>query len=287
MNYLEKLIKSSEESGNCICMGLDFQQEYLPVKSGDFHNDVESYCKDLFEAMSKEDLTPAAFKPNIGYYTIHDKPRKNDFSGSITLSSVLDLLEEYFPNIPVILDSKRGDIARSSLNYAFEAFESWQTDSVTISPYMGTDSIEPFNFENKGIYILNRTSNSGASDLQNLVLENNEPLYKKVASQIIRWAEKHSGVGAVVGATSEKELKEIASFYASKNIPLLIPGVGSQGASAQKTIEILKEANYPIKLARINSSSNLTHPWKDEDTPKDYLEMALDNIASLIKECQI
>lgn len=122
--------------------------------------------------MSLAGLVPAAFKPNLGYYQCLDHPRDEDFSGSSALADVLDMLESFFPGIPVILDSKRGDIARSSMNYAKEAFEAWQSDAVTVAPYMGSDSVEPFiSFPEKGgAYLLNRTSNPGGRDLQNLLV---------------------------------------------------------------------------------------------------------------------
>lgn len=286
MNYIEKLQKSSSLSGNCICMGLDLQHQYLPKKGNSFSEDATEFCKELFSAMLDENLIPAAFKPNIGYYVVYDKPRKGQFDGSVALNSVISLIEEYFPSIPIILDSKRGDIQRSSLNYAIEAFECWDADAVTISPYMGDDSVSPFGFKNKGTYILNRTSNPGSADFQNLLVDDNS-LYMIVAQKIASWAKTYRGFGAVVGATNLKELYDIAHFYSDKEIPLLIPGVGSQGASAKETLDVLKEANYPLALARINSSSNLTHPHKSETIPANYLEQSLENIASLIKECSI
>ncbi len=286
MSYIEKLQKSSDLCGNNACMGLDLQWQYLPKKSSSFAADAKTFCSELFGAMKDEKLIPSAFKPNIGYYVVYDKPRQNLFEGSVALNNVISLIEEYFPAVPIILDFKRGDIQRSSLNYAHEAFYCWQADAVTISPYMGIDSVTPFNLDNRGVYILNRTSNPGSKDIQDLVVNDN-PLYMAVAEHIAKWAKENRGFGAVVGATNEKELFEIAAYYSDKEIPLLIPGVGSQGASAQKTVEILKRANYPLYLARINSSSNLTHPWNSEIAPSDYLKHSLKNISSLIKECSL
>lgn len=174
------------------------------------------------------------------------------------------------------MDSKRGDIARSSLNYAIEAFDCWNADAVTISPYMGSDSILPFISEKylkKGAYILNRTSNPGASDIQNLCVSNSKTIYENVAKQIREYAAKYPCTGAVVGATCMQELEIIASIYSLNestnqnkkdliDVPMLIPGVGSQGGSASDVITTLKKTGYDLRLVRINSSSGLTHPWK-------------------------
>jgi orotidine-5'-phosphate decarboxylase len=240
--------------------------------------------------MSLSGLIPSAFKPNIGYYQSLDRPRDEDFSGSLALVDVMDMVENFFPGIPVILDSKRGDIARSSLNYAMEAFDCWQSDAVTVAPYMGSDSITPFASHvpgEKGIYILNRTSNPGGKDFQNLMVSANGasvPLYMEVARKIASLREEFEGLGAVVGATNMAELTKIATYYADKKIPLLIPGVGSQGGSASEVMAVLRDVGYPVQLARINSSSALTHPWKKGPAPEDWLELCEANLRTMIEE---
>jgi orotidine-5'-phosphate decarboxylase len=295
-SYATLLTESAQKSGNCACMGLDPQWDLLPELSGNIRSDLVRFFSELFTAMVDRKLSPAAFKPNIGYYHVLDNPRAGEFEGSLALADMLSLLEQHFPAIPVILDAKRGDIARSSENYAHEAFDVWLCDAITASPYMGTDSVSAFNREDsrsKGVYLLNRTSNPGAKDLQDLTVidavdeQVTYPLYLAVAHRIARWAEHFEGVGAVVGATSIDELAEIATYYAPRNIPLLIPGVGSQGASATKTMQVLRDAGYPMHLARINSSSALTHPWKKAPAPSNYLERCLENIESLCRETSL
>src|SRR5690554_6385082 len=142
--YREQLRASAHQAGNCACMGLDPQWDVLPYRSGEIREDLERYFSDLLQSMVHEQLSPAAFKPNIGYYHALDNPREGRFDGSLALADLLTMLEDLFPGIPVILDSKRGDIARSSANYASEAFDIWRCDAVTASPYMGTDSVAPF-----------------------------------------------------------------------------------------------------------------------------------------------
>ncbi|MDD7271842.1 MAG: orotidine-5'-phosphate decarboxylase [Spirochaetales bacterium] len=292
MSYIDILRKSAEETNNIVCMGLDPQIEALPGE-GSARERINQFFDELFHRMRLEGVTPAAFKPNIGYYSALDNPREDDFSGSQALCDVLDMLDGFFPSIPVILDSKRGDIARSSLNYAIEAFDKWGASATTISPYMGTDSILPFAYEDKGVYILNRTSNPGGAVLQNLhiidPIDEKEiyPLYISVAHLIASLAKDHPGLGAVVGATNILELKDIARYYASKEIPMLIPGVGSQGGSAEEVMAALRGEGYDVRLARINSSSALTHPWKKAPVPENYLDLCLTNIKNLVEKCSL
>ena len=292
MSYADYLIQSAEYSGNVTCMGLDPVLGCLPSDGG-FRDRVNGFFEKLFRRMKLEGVSPAAFKPNIGYYVINDRPRDENFEGSMALADVLDMLSSFFPSVPVILDSKRGDIAKSSLNYAIEAFDSWQADAVTVSPYMGDDSVLPFAFENKGVYILNRTSNPGGKTLQNMLaidrIEGHEhyPFYIAVAHLIASWANEHEGIGAVVGATNMDELKDIVRYYAGKVVPVLIPGVGSQGGSAEAVMDALSQADYDVRLARINSSSGLTHPWKKGPAPEDWLDQCMAGIKDLVSRTRV
>ena len=293
MSYIDILLLSAEKSGNIVCMGLDPIVDVLPFKDLEKTERITKYFDTLFSKMVKENLVPSAFKPNLGYYSALDRPREGDYSGSKALANVLDLLGKYFPSSLVILDSKRGDIARSSGNYAKEAFEAWNADAVTVSPYMGSDSVLPFSYENKGVYVLNRTSNPGGAEIQNrTVLDSVDehdvyPLYIAVSHMIALWAEEHKGLGAVVGATNMREFADISKYFAGKSIPMLIPGVGSQGGSASDVISAMNETGYNKKLARINSSSGLTHPWKKGDAPSDWLDMCIHSIRALIKEASL
>ncbi len=293
MSYIDRLRESAKEAGNIVCMGLDPVLSVLPESEAPVRERIGSYFSELFRRMRLEGISPSAFKPNIGYYQSLDDPRSEDFSGSLALVDVLELLETYFPSIPVILDSKRGDIAKSSENYAREAFDCWKADAVTVSPYMGSDSVLPFAYEDKGMYILNRTSNPGGKDFQDeLVLDRVDekelyPLYQAVALRIIGWNDGRHGIGAVVGATNPKELGRIAALYAGKDVPMLIPGVGSQGGSATEVIAMMKEAGYELALSRINSSSGLTHPWKKGAAPEDWLDQCMDAIHKLFDEASL
>jgi orotidine-5'-phosphate decarboxylase len=292
MSYVNFLRETAERAGNVVCMGLDPVLDHLPARLGYRIDEIiPNYFEKLFDEMSNRYLKPAAFKPNQGYYIKHDVPLQGDFSGSLALSKTIKLCREYFPHTPVIMDYKRGDIATSSANYAREGFERWVADAVTISPYMGSDSVIPFleyTAKGQGTYILNRTSNAGGKDFQNLKLDDGRTLYEAVGDKLIEWSKKYPGTGAVVGATSMKELKALAEQYAEFEIPLLIPGVGSQGGSAVDVMNTLKKAKYDIKLARINSSSGLTHPWKkDNHIPENWATVCADALEVLINDCKI
>ncbi|HAL18208.1 MAG TPA: orotidine-5'-phosphate decarboxylase [Spirochaetaceae bacterium] len=290
--YLDLLKKSAEKTGNIACMGLDPIGECLfrwPETQTNM-GAVERHFKALLNRMRTEGLRPAAFKPNVGYYVALEFPTSQcNFSlfGEAMLKETLSLFDYDFDDIPVILDSKRGDIAKSSANYAAEAFDKYSADAVTVSPYMGTDSVMPFAVKGKGAYVLCRTSNPGAAVIQNLRLENGEELYMHIARQIIEWNRDFEGFGAVVGATNLREFENIAELFAPHRIPMLIPGVGSQGGSAKDVMKILKKVGYPLYLARINSSSALTHPWKKGPAPSDWLEQCTTNISNLIEETAI
>ena len=252
--------------------------------------------------MKAQGVFPGAFKPNQGFYVSHDQPRGTEedhkdirFDGSRALSDVMELIEhpKYnfpkhdFPDIPIILDSKRGDIATSSANYAREGFNVWGAGAVTVAPFMGSDSVGPFaefcTQEGKGVYILCRTSNPGAGDFQNLQTADGTPFYIHVARKIAEWAKDSPGVGAVVGATAPDELSRIVEELAGKDIPLLIPGVGGQGGSAEDVMQRLRDGGYDTGIVRINSSSGLTHPWakKKEPVPDDYAKVCVAQLAKL------
>ncbi len=294
MSYLGLLRQSARDNKSIVCMGLDPVPEALPRSNEGLSEKIADYLDRIFKMMKQEKAFPAAFKPNEGFYSKHDSAYCGNFIGSFILSSLFPYIrEKFFPGIPLILDNKRGDIATSSANYAEEGFSGWRADAVTVHPYMGTDSVMPFaeHCKNgKGVYILNRTSNKGAKDFQDLQViiegEKTMPLYMAVAAKIAEWAAENPGVGAVVGATYPDELSRIAEFYVKSGaeVPLLIPGVGGQGGSAKEVVQRLKDAGYDLSIVRINSSSGLTHPWKTFDkAPKTLAECAKRCIEELKK----
>ena len=273
MSYLDDLRVRAKKAKSIVCMGMDPVIEKIQIK-GDTCQVIEEFYLDILKEMNKRDSYPAIIKPNIAYF------EQYGFDGLNALKTIISQYKS--SGIPTLLDAKRGDIGKTSTAYAKSVFEFWDSDAVTIAPYMGSDSVEPFIEwcdQEKGVYILCRTSNKGAVDLQDLKVDG-VPVYMKLAENIIRWHKP--GVGAVVGATYLEELEEISRFFveSKKEIPLLIPGVGSQGGSAGEVVEVLKKTNNDILIHRINSSSGINYAYIEKNT-SDYATAAVDALETL------
>lgn len=276
MSYLDDLRVRAKKAKSIVCMGMDPVIEKIQIK-GDTCQVIEEFYLDILKEMNKRDSYPALIKPNIAYF------EQYGFDGLNALKTIISQYKS--SGIPTLLDAKRGDIGKTSTAYAKSVFEFWLSDAVTIAPYMGSDSVEPFIEwcdQEKGVYILCRTSNKGAVDLQDLKVDG-VPVYMKLAENIIRWHKP--GVGAVVGATYLEELEEISRFFieSKKEIPLLIPGVGSQGGSAGEVVEVLKKTNNDILIHRINSSSGINYAYIEKNT-SDYATAAIDALEALNQE---
>ncbi len=255
MNFVEKLKTSAKNFNSILCMGLDPVIEKIPIKNEKIYDKIVIFYTEILNQILKKKIYPASVKPNYAFYAQYG------FDGIKALKTIIQIYKA--EGFDIILDVKRGDIGTTAAAYAKEAFEFFTADAVTLAPYMGYDSIKPFvdNYPEKGYYVLCKTSNKSSSDFQNLIVDN-ERLYLKVAEKLIAW--NKNGLGAVVGATYPVELEEISKkFYVSSNkkeIPLLLPGVGSQGGDLEKIINILK--NYSnINIQRINSSSGINYAY--------------------------
>ncbi|KHE93718.1 MAG: orotidine-5'-phosphate decarboxylase [Candidatus Scalindua rubra] len=276
MSYVDDLRERAKNVKSIVCMGIDPVIEKIPIK-GEPRQVIEGFYLDILKEMNKRDSYPAVIKPNIAYF------EQYGFDGLNALKTIISRYKS--SGIPTLLDAKRGDIGKTSTAYAKSAYEFWDSDAVTIAPYMGSDSVEPFIQwceKGKGVYILCRTSNKGAADLQDLKVDG-VPIYMKLAENILKWHKP--GVGAVVGATYIEELEEISRFFveSKKEVPLLIPGVGSQGGSAGEVVEVLKKTSNDILIHRINSSSGINYAYIEKDT-SDYAAAAIDALETLNKE---
>ncbi len=280
MSFMENLEHKATEVRSIVCMGLDPTLEKIPVKAKTTEDKITKFYSNILEAMITEGVVPAAVKPNYAFFAQYG------FDGLRALKDCIEMHQT--KAIPVILDAKRGDIGKTSEAYAREVFEFWNADAVTLSPYLGTDSIEPFlkySDRDKGVYILARTSNKGAVEIQNLKAGDN-PIYIKVAERIVDWSRMTPGcVGAVVGATSLKEFRALSRFFvgSGQEVPLLIPGVGAQGGSAKDIIEGLKETGNELFMHRINSSSGINYAYERYGTD-DYAGAAVKAINELNSE---
>lgn len=307
-----------EDTNSIVCMGCDPELKKVPLEVKkivydklsktqldhaeiDVEGTLTTFYTTILDLAFIEHTPPGAIKPNYAFWAQHDD------AGLRALKNVVSRRHD----IPFILDAKRGDIGKTSSAYAEELFGVYRADAVTVAPYMGSDSIRPFIDSaanlSKGVYVLCRTSNKGGADLQNLMVSGelvitkgdngNEirtvkevdarPLYMHVARKIAgEWREGTEGtVGAVVGATSLAEFKEIVTFFAKQNEPppLLIPGVGAQGGSAKDVSSILREVGYPLKRCRINSSGGINWAY-EKDNSLDWAQAAVDEIKKMDEE---
>jgi orotidine-5'-phosphate decarboxylase len=239
---------------------------------------IVQFFSGIIDAALVQSPSVSALKPNYAYFAQYG------FDG---LRAMQALIARYKGKLPIILDAKRGDIGKSSEAYAKECFDFWNADALTVSPYMGHDSLTPF-FERckagKGVYVLCRTSNAGASDFQSALLDSNKQLFMEVASRLEKW--HVPGMGAVIGANAPDELESVLwLFYdRKKHFPLLIPGVGAQGGSAAETAKTLRTTwSEDFPLHRINSSSAIAYAYKKKGTD-DFVGAALGEIKKMNQE---
>ena len=253
MNFKEKLEKIVNKNNSLLCVGLDIDKDKIPKhlfqKSKtpylDFNKEIIDATKDLV----------CAYKLNMAFYEVLGKKG-------------IDILEKtisYIPNeIVIVIDGKRNDIGNTARKYAQSLFETFDADAVTINPYLGKDGIVPFlEYKNKCSFILFRTSNPSAIDIQDVKISN-RPLFQLVANKIKEW-NTYGNCGAVVGATYPNELKLIREILGD-DIPILIPGIGAQGGDVEKTIKYGTNKNR--ENAIINSSRGIIYAGTKKDFSK-------------------
>lgn len=254
MDYLQLLRNASKKYRSIVCLGLDPVIEKIPIK-GSVFKQIVTFYEGILNGLNKINAYPGAVKPNYAFYAQYG------LSGIKALQRIITIYRS--EGFPVILDVKRGDIGTTASAYAKEAFDFFLADAVTLSPYMGIDSILPFmdGYPNKGYYILTKTSNKSSSEIQDLHSEGFS-LYEHVAKKIVDWY--RPGIGSVVGATYPQQLQAILSIfkYSGREVPFLIPGIGAQGGSLHDTIAILKASN-DFTIHRINSSSAINYAYID------------------------
>jgi len=285
MTFFDSLEQRIEQSGNCICMGMDPVLDKIPLSGLSPEETIKKFYLTLLDAMDKANIYPAAIKPNSAYYE----------AISVSAMQVLsDLIAEYSQRgIHVVLDAKRGDIGKSSAAYAQAAFDVFGADSVTVSPYMGEDSVKPFSeyAAGKGVYMLLRTSNKGAQDLQDLQMAEGDQLFYAVASKLLNWNTQDS-IGAVVGATNTTEMENITRYFVERNkeVPFLIPGIsvsgvpGQQGGDIASTLTALKNGGATRNFHLLNSSSGLNYAYQAHPDVS-YDQAFIVALTQLVNEC--
>ncbi|MDO8427671.1 MAG: orotidine-5'-phosphate decarboxylase [Candidatus Diapherotrites archaeon] len=284
MNYSESLIQSAEKNKSLVCFGMDPVLEKLPFKTDSIEQDIVKFYSEIFQSFKDHEIFPACVKPNYAFFAQYG------FPGLHALEKVITLAHELY--FPVILDVKRGDIGSTAKAYVKECFDFWKADAVTLSPFMGYDSVQPFieraEKDGKGLYILNRTSNAGAQDFQTQVIANNGFLFERIAQKVLDWGKNCKGnLGVVIGATSLQELENLSLFYSSaevKPVPFLIPGVGTQGGSAKEVLQVLTNSRIDLRFVRINSSSELNYAWQKQNNPEEFALASMRALEKLNQE---
>ena len=231
MGFIEKLRARWDASNSLVCVGLDPDPAKFPDAFVEDEDALFSFCRDIVDATAE---FACAFKPQIAYFAAHN-------GGEAQLQRLIAHINATHPAVPVILDAKRGDIGSTAEQYAVEAFERFGADAVTLNPYMGRDSAAPFLQRlDRGCIFLCRTSNPGARDFQDLVVDG-VPLYQHVADTIAREWNGHGNVSLVVGATWPGQLREVRAIVG--DMPFLVPGVGAQGGDVEAVVTNAKTAD--------------------------------------------
>lgn len=253
MTFTQTLASAWKKNNSLLCVGLDPDPAKFPVHLSDRADAIFAFCADIVDATA--DLV-CAFKPQIAYFAAH---RAED-----QLEALIAHIHDRHPGIPVILDAKRGDIGSTAGQYAIEAFDRYQADAVTINPYMGRDSVEPYlAYSDKGVILLCRTSNPGGSDLQFLEVGGpgrHEHLYERVARLVAEEWNRNGQCALVVGATFPAEIAHVREIVGE--IPLLVPGIGAQGGDIEATVRAGRTSEGTGLM--INSSRAILYAGKDE-----------------------
>ena len=248
MTFTQKLADAWRRNDSLLCVGLDPDPNKFPATLRDQPDAIYQFCVAIINATA---ASACAFKPQIAYFAAL---RAED-----QLEAICGYVREHYPHLPIILDAKRGDIGATAEQYVREAFERYQADAVTVSPYMGFDSVAPYlEWRDRGVIVLCRTSNPGGSDLQFLQVDG-APLYQHVAHLVADKWNRHGQCALVVGATFPHELAQVRKIVGT--MPLLVPGIGAQGGDVQATVEAGKTADGTGMM--ISSSRAILYPTPD------------------------
>ena len=251
MNFLDMLRAATERNHSQLCVGLDPEPEKLPLHWRGDASKLLDFCVAIVDATA--DLV-CAFKPQIAYFAAHGAEDQ--------LEKLMAHIRAVAPQVPVILDAKRGDIGSTAEQYAKEAFVRYGADAVTLSPFMGFDSITPYlKYEGKGAFLLCRTSNPGGDDLQAQTLADvaGQPAVFEHIARLAQGPWNTNGqLGLVVGATRPQEIERVRAV--APTLPLLIPGVGAQGGDAVATVRAAQGGPMVI-----NSSRAILYAGSDAD----------------------
>ncbi len=253
MRFLQQLQAAQLQNQSMLCVGLDPEPSRFPGALKGNANKIYDFCAAIVDATADAAI---AFKPQIAYFAAHRAEGQ--------LERLMEHMRRVAPHVPIILDAKRGDIGSTAEQYAIEVFERYGADAVTLSPFMGFDSVQPYlKYHDKGAFLLCRTSNKGGDDLQNqrfASIEGQPLLYEHVAKLAQGPWNLNGQLGLVVGATYPNEIERVRSI--APTLPLLIPGVGAQGGDAVATVRAGWRADAPII---VNSSRAIMYASDADD----------------------
>jgi orotidine-5'-phosphate decarboxylase len=253
MTFLDMLAAAQRHNRSMLCVGLDPEPSRFPGALKGDASKIYDFCARLVDATA--DLV-IAFKPQIAYFAAH--------RAEAQLERLMQHMRAAAPGVPIILDAKRGDIGSTAQQYAIEAFERYGADAVTLSPFMGFDSVQPYlAYAGKGAFLLCRTSNPGGDDLQNQRLQSvdGQPLLYEHVARLAQGPWNLNGqLGLVVGATYPAEIERVRAV--APRVPLLIPGVGAQGGDAVATVRAGWRPDAPII---VNSSRAILYASSGDD----------------------
>jgi orotidine-5'-phosphate decarboxylase len=230
MSFLEKLRLRWHQAQTLLCVGLDPELERLPPTEREGRNSEDALVAFTVAIVDATADLACAFKPNVAFYEAHGP------QGLQALIRTITYIHEHYPEVPVLLDAKRGDVGNTSAAYARAAFDVCGADAVTIQPYLGRDALEPFlERGDRGCFVLCRTSNPRSGEVQCLpVGAVAEPLYLAIARQVAEEWNTRRNCGLVVGATYPGELRSVRT--AVGDLPILVPGIGAQGGALEAAV---------------------------------------------------
>jgi orotidine-5'-phosphate decarboxylase len=239
MTFMDKLRGAWRKRNSLLCVGLDPDVRRMPHALRAAPRPLFAFNRAIIDATAD---CVCAYKPQVAYYAARGAEGE--------LEQTLAYLRDRHPDIPVILDAKRGDIGATAEQYAAEAFDRYGADAVTVNPYLGGDALAPFlDRADRGVFILCRTSNPGGRDLQECLVDG-RPLYQVVAERAAREWNRHGNAGLVVGATCPDELA--AARGIAETMPFLVPGVGAQGGDAGRAVTAGKTSDGTGLLVNVS-----------------------------------
>ena len=256
------LTSAWQRADSLLCVGLDPDPKRIPAGLRARPDPIFEFCRAIVDATA--DLV-CAFKPQIAYFAAQGAEDQ--------LEALITHIHARHPGIPVVLDAKRGDIGSTAEQYAREAFERFQADAVTLNPYLGQDSLEPYlQWTDRGVILLCRTSNPGGADLQSLEVAPGERLYERVARLACERWNPHGQTALVVGATVPQELAQVRRIVG--DMPLLVPGIGAQGGDIDATVAAGRRADGRGMM--VSSSRAILYAGDGDDFADAARQAALD-----------